>query len=127
MRNCRNERQPALAPGGLAAVPGPARNTRIIDNETETLAWEELILRELLNQAADGEPPAGLIAQNALRLGIRLRRRRPQRVAVSSAAAIAVIGVSARCLRPGRIALAQPSCVTGPPRRSPSSTRIPDS
>jgi YVTN family beta-propeller protein len=54
----------------------------------------ELILRELLDRAAGEEPPAGLLAQNALRLGVRLRRRRQLRAAVSSAAAIAVTGVS---------------------------------
>lgn len=54
----------------------------------------ELMLRELLEHAAEGEPPPGPLARNSLLLGIRLRRRRRARVAASSAAVFAVTGVS---------------------------------
>jgi YVTN family beta-propeller protein len=55
----------------------------------------ELMMRELLEHAADGEPPAPQLARNSLLLGIRLRRRRRAGIAASSVAVLAVAGVSA--------------------------------
>jgi YVTN family beta-propeller protein len=54
----------------------------------------ELMLRELLEHAADAEPAAPQLARNSLLQGIRLRRRRRAGIAASSVAVLAVAGVS---------------------------------
>jgi DNA-binding beta-propeller fold protein YncE len=51
---------------------------------------DETSLRELLDRAVGQEPPMGPVAQNGLRLGIRLRRRRRIQRAVTGLAAAAV-------------------------------------
>jgi hypothetical protein len=58
---------------------------------------DETTLRELLGSALAGEPPIGPVAQNALRAGIRRRRRRVLGAAggVAVVAAVAVVAVVA--------------------------------
>ena len=52
-------------------------------------------LRELLDRAIAGEPPAGPMAANSLRAGIRRRRRRRAQGTVACVAAAAVVAVAA--------------------------------
>jgi hypothetical protein len=51
---------------------------------------DETTLRTLLDSALADEPPIGPVADNALRAGIRLRRRRVLSVAGSVAVAVAI-------------------------------------
>jgi hypothetical protein len=55
---------------------------------------DEKSLHELLARAVATEPPAGPMARNALRIGIRLRRRRRIQGATACAAVVAVIAVA---------------------------------
>ncbi len=52
---------------------------------------DETTLRTMLDRATATEPPIGSLARNALRAGIRLRRRRRATGAATSAAAVAVL------------------------------------
>jgi hypothetical protein len=54
---------------------------------------DETSLRRLLDSALVGRPPMGPVAHNALRAGLKLRRRRIQRAA-GGAAAVAIIAVT---------------------------------
>jgi hypothetical protein len=55
---------------------------------------DERSLRGLLSQAVNAEPPLGPVARNALRAGIRLRRRRRAQSATAGAAVIAAAVVA---------------------------------
>ena len=55
---------------------------------------DERSLRGLLSQTVNAEPPLGPVARNALRAGIRLRRRRRAQSATAGAAVIAAAVVA---------------------------------
>jgi hypothetical protein len=55
---------------------------------------DETSLRRLLDSALVGRPPMGPVAHNALRAGLKLRRRRRIQGATGGAAAIAIIAVT---------------------------------
>jgi hypothetical protein len=55
---------------------------------------DETSLRRLLDSALVGRPPMGPVAHNALRAGLKLRRRRRIQGAAGGAAAIAIIAVT---------------------------------
>src|SRR5215468_4462901 len=74
--------------------PNPAHSPGRRENRTSqgTAAMDETTLRRLLEESVAQEPPMGPVAENSLRAGIRLRRRRVMWVAggVAAAAAVAV-------------------------------------
>jgi len=55
---------------------------------------DETSLRGLLDSALVGRPPMGPVVHNALRAGLKLRRRRRIQGAAGGAAAIAIIAVT---------------------------------
>src|SRR6478672_4825096 len=55
---------------------------------------DETSLRRLLDSALVGRPPMGPVVHNALRAGLKLRRRRRIQGAAGGAAAIAIIAVT---------------------------------
>jgi len=76
---------------------------------------DEPWLRDLLDRATTGEPPIGPLAINALRTGIKRRRRRRAQGTVACVAAVALIGtaaVAATGTTPNKAA--GPAKVTGP-------------
>lgn len=65
---------------------------------------DETTLRNLLGSALAGEPPIGPVADNALRAGVRLRRRRQALLAtipVLVAAVVTVVALAVAAARPG--------------------------
>jgi DNA-binding beta-propeller fold protein YncE len=76
---------------------------------------DEPWLRDLLDRATAGEPPIGPLAINALRTGIRRRRRRLAQGTVACVAAAALIGAAAvAATGTARNPAAGPAKVTGP-------------
>jgi DNA-binding beta-propeller fold protein YncE len=76
---------------------------------------DEPWLRDLLDRATASEPPIGPLATNALRVGIRQRRRRRAQGTVACVAAAALIGAAAvAAARTAGPPAARPARVTGP-------------
>ncbi len=76
---------------------------------------DESWLRDLLDRATTGEPPMRPLAINALRTGIKRRRRRRAQGAVACVAAAALIGTAAvAAARTAGPPAARPARVTGP-------------
>jgi DNA-binding beta-propeller fold protein YncE len=76
---------------------------------------DEPWLRDLLDRATTGEPPIGPLAINALRTGIKRRRRRLARGTVACVAAVALIGTAAvAATATAGQPTAGPAKVTGP-------------
>src|SRR5215472_5031808 len=91
------------------------RNRRQRTHEEANM--NEKLLRDLLGRAVRGEPPLGPVARNALRAGIRLRRRRRAQGTVACAAVLAAAVFAVPALtgtsRPGPALPAHPA----PPAR----------
>ena len=80
-------------PPGARPHRGAARRHRHRHRHEEP-HMDERSLRGLLSQAVNAEPPLGPVARNALRAGIRLRRRRRAQSATAGAAVIAAAVVA---------------------------------
>ncbi len=75
---------------------------------------DELWLRELLDRAIDNEPPAGPMAVNSLRAGIRQRRRRRAQGTAACVAAAAIVAATVAVTGTARNRAAGPARATHP-------------
>jgi hypothetical protein len=87
-----------------------------------TPGMDETSLHKLLDSALAGRPPMGPVAHNALRAGLKVRRRRRIRGAAGGAAAAAVIAITIPATigiighTPGPAAGHQSAGLAGPPK-----------
>lgn len=83
---------------------------------------DELWLRELLDRAIDSEPPAGPMAANSLRAGIKRRRRRRAQGSMACVAAAAMVAAFVAVTTTARTPAAAGNAAAGPPKVTRPST-----